>query len=601
MRPHELIRNFCIIAHIDHGKSTLADRILLETGAITERDFKEQLLDNMDIERERGITIKSSAVTVPYKKDKKTYSLNLIDTPGHVDFSAEVVKSLRACEGSILLVDASQGIEAQTVANMYHALDLDMEIIPVINKIDLPSARTAEVEEEIVHTLGCSKEDILHVSAKTGKGVYDVLDAVVERIPPPSTNELEYTRGLVFDSVYDEYRGVILFVRIYNGSLVKGRGFLVKGQQEFDILEIGKFRPLMKEEKVLSEGDVGYAITNIKSLQDIDVGDTLAAGKTESPEPLDGFRVLKPMVYCTLLPSDFQDFEALRQSLSRLSLNDSSFTYEPESLGNLGQGFRCGFLGLLHLDIIQERLDREYGMSLVKTAPSVDYKLIMTDDTVIEIKKPSDMPDKTKYIEILEPFVKLSVICPHEHIGTVMDLTMGKLGKYKSTEYLTPLRVLIIFEISLSEIIFDYYNKLKNCTRGYGTMDYEVLEYRPNELMKLDILVNGSVVDPFAVIVNQKKAARIGRKILLALKRNIPRHLFKIPLQAAIGNKIIAREDISPLRKNVTAKCYGGDISRKRKLLEKQKEGKKKMKSIGRVEVPQEAFLSILEVTTGEL
>lgn len=601
MRPDELIRNFCIIAHIDHGKSTLADRILLETGAISEREFKEQLLDDMDLERERGITIKSSAVTVPYTSGGVKYSLNLIDTPGHVDFSAEVVKSLRACEGSILLVDAAQGVEAQTVANMYHAMNLDLSIVPVINKIDLPTARVNEIEDEIVHALGCEKEDIIRVSAKTGAGVTEVLDSVIERIPPPTVEDLGYTRGFVFDSVYDEYRGVILFVRIHNGRLSPGKGYLVKGNREFDVLEVGKFRPVMKQEEFLAEGDVGYAVTNIKSLQDIDVGDTLATGKAGRFQALEGFTELKPMVYCTMLPSDYENFEALRQSLERLSLNDSSFTYEPESLGNLGQGFRCGFLGLLHLDIIQERLEREYGISILKTAPSVDYILNMTDNTVREIKKPSEMPDKTQYTEILEPFVKLSVICPAEHIGSVMELSMGKQGIYRSTEYLTPQRVLLMFDIPLSEIIFDYYNKLKNCTRGYGTMDYEVLEYRPNDLVKLDILVNESIVDPFSVIVNRKKAPRIGRKILLALKRSIPRHLFKIPLQAAVGGKIIAREDITPLRKNVTAKCYGGDITRKRKLLEKQKEGKKKMKSIGKVEVPQEAFLSILDATMGDL
>jgi len=601
MRPYESIRNFSIIAHIDHGKSTLADRILLETGAISEREFKEQLLDDMDIERERGITIKSSAVTVAYTKEGTEYSMNLIDTPGHVDFSAEVVKSLRACEGCILLVDAAQGVEAQTVANMYHAMELDLKIIPVINKIDLPTARIGEVEEEITNMLGCEKEEILQVSAKSGQGVCEVLDAIIDRIPPPSVEDIGYARGFVFDSFYDEYRGVILFVRMFNGKLARGKGYLVKGQREFDVVETGKFRPVMKAEGSLSGGDVGYAVTNIKSLQDIEMGDTLAAGKTDSMLPLEGFTELKPMVFCTLLPSDYQDFEPLRQSLERLSLNDSSFTYEPESLGNLGQGFRCGFLGLLHLDIIQERLEREYSISLVKTAPSVDYRLVLTNDTTQKISRPSDMPDRTKYMDILEPFVKLSVICPSEHIGLVMEFTLGKQGGYLSTEYLTPQRVLLMFEIPLSEIIFDYYNKLKNCTRGYGTMDYEVLEYRPNDLVKLDILVNGSIVDPFAVIVNRKKAARIGRKILLALQKNIPRHLFKVPLQAAVGGKIIAREDIQPLRKNVTAKCYGGDITRKRKLLEKQKEGKKKMKSIGQVEVPQEAFLSILEATTGDI
>jgi len=600
MRSCELIRNFCIIAHIDHGKSTLADRILLETGAITEREFKEQFLDDMDIERERGITIKASAVTVSYRRGNTAYSLNLIDTPGHVDFSGEVVKSLRACEGTILLVDASQGVEAQTVANMYHALDLDLAVIPVLNKIDLPTARVDDVEREVVHTLGCSREEILKVSAKTGEGVGALLDAVIERVPCPSAEDIGYTRGFVFDAVYDEYRGVILFVRVYNGSLSRGGGRLLKGERRFDILEVGKFRPAMKPEETLDAGDVGYVITNIKSLQDVDVGDTIVCGKAENPRPLRGFVELKPMVYCTFLPSDYQDFETLRQSLERLSLNDSSFTFEPESLGNLGQGFRCGFLGLLHLDIVQERLEREYGISILQTAPSVDYRIVMKTGEVKTIKKPSDIPDRNEYEEIQEPFVRLSVICPVDHLGGVMELTLSKQGKYVSTEYLTSHRVLLVFEIPLSEIIFDYYNKLKNCTRGYGTMDYEVLGYRPNGLVKMDILINGQVVDPFAVVINEKKAPAVARRILLSLKKTIPRHLFKIPLQAAIGRKIIAREDISPLRKNVTAKCYGGDITRKRKLLEKQKEGKKRMKSIGRVEVPQEAFWTVLRAASGE-
>lgn len=601
MRDHELIRNFCIIAHIDHGKSTLADRILVHTGVITERDFKNQLLDDMDIERERGITIKSSAVNLPYTRDGVTYSLNLIDTPGHVDFSAEVIKSLRACEGAILLVDASQGVEAQTVANMYHALELNLELVPVINKIDLPTAQIEEVKAQVVHTLGCEEKDIILVSAKTGQNIPAVLDAVVERVPPPSIEEDDCARAFIFDSVYDEYRGVVLFIRVHSGTITKGRGGLVKGQQVFDIVETGRFRPRMKPEPSLSAGDVGYVVTNIKSLKDIDVGDTLYTGRSEAPASLPGFIELKPMVFCTLLPSNNQDFEALRESLDRLSLNDSSFTFQPESLGALGQGFRCGFLGLLHLDIIQERLEREYNMSLVKTAPSVKYRAkIKHTGEIREIKSPSELPDENQLEEVLEPFVNLSLICPTESIGNVMKLTMARQGVYKSTEYLTTERVLIKFDVPLAEIIFDYYNKLKNCTRGYGTMDYEVEGYRASDLVKMDIMVNERIVEPFSMVINRAKAQRLGREVLLELKRKIPRHLFKIPLQAVIGAKVIAREDISPLRKNVTAKCYGGDITRKRKLLEKQKEGKRRMKNIGNVEVPQEAFLSILEVTARE-
>ncbi len=599
MRDPKLIRNFCIIAHIDHGKSTLADRILLNCGVISERDFKEQLLDDMDIERERGITIKSSAVTVPYEKEGNTYSLNLIDTPGHVDFSAEVVKSLRSCEGAILLVDATQGVEAQTVANMYHALELDLEIIPVMNKLDLKTARPDEVRQEICHSLACLEDEILAVSAKSGEGVKELLDAVVERIPPPEIDDIGYSRAFIFDSHYDEYRGVILFVKVYNGTLAKGKGHLVKGDRDFNVIEVGKFRPQMKSEQSLDAGDVGYAVTNLKSLHDIDVGDTLAMGEYSGPESLPGFIEMKPMVFCTLLPSNNQDFETMRVSLDRLGLNDSAFTFEPEALGNLGQGFRCGFLGLLHLDIIQERLEREYGMDIIRTAPSVKYraKLKFTGE-IKEVKRPADLPDRSQCEEILEPFTRLSVICPAESIGAVMKLTIGKQGVYKTTEYLTPERVLLQFEVPLSEIIFDYYNKLKNCTRGYGTMDYEITGYHPSDLVKMDILVNEQPIDPFSVIINREKAQRVGREILLELKRKIPRHLFKIPLQASVDGKIIAREDISPLRKNVTAKCYGGDITRKRKLLEKQKEGKKRMKTVGNVEMPQEAFLSVLEAST---
>ncbi|MFH1708398.1 MAG: translation elongation factor 4 [Planctomycetota bacterium] len=600
MRPWDLIRNFCIIAHIDHGKSTLADRILLDMGVINERDFRNQVLDSMDLERERGITIKASAVAVPFERDGTTYALNLIDTPGHVDFSAEVVKSLRACEGAILLVDASQGVEAQTVANMYHAMHLDLAIIPVINKIDLPTARVEEVKQELCHTLGCVEADIISVSAKTGMGVRDVLCAVVDRVPPPVVEEIGYNRAFVFDAVWDEYRGVVLFVRVHNGIIRKGRAGLVKGRKVCEVLEVGKLRPGLVAQDSLGAGDVGYIITNIKSLLDIDAGDTVYSGKTDDPKDLPGFTEIKPMVFCTLFPSNAQDFEALRESLDRLNLNDSSFTFQPENLGTLGQGFRAGFLGLLHLEIIQQRLEREYGMSLIRTAPSVKYRITRIDGTEQEIRTPAELPDPSQYLEIRQPFVNLSIICPAESIGAVMKLAMGRSGVYKSTEYFTPQRVLLVYDIPLAEIIFDFFNKLKNCTRGYGTMDYEVSEFRPSDLVKLEILVHGNEVDPFTTILPREKAVRFGREILLELKRRIPRHLFKVPLQAVVDGKVVAREDINPVGKNVTAKCYGGDITRKRKLLEKQKEGKKRMKNIGSVEVPQEAFLAILDVSTRE-
>jgi len=591
----EAIRNFCIIAHIDHGKSTLADRLLLKTGAITMRDFRDQILDDMDLERERGITIKSSAVTIRYERGGKEYILNLIDTPGHVDFSYEVSRSLAACEGALLLVDATQGVEAQTVANNYLAMEHDLVIVPVINKIDLASARPDEVIEEMEHSLGTDAADVLLVSAKEGTGVDEILDAVVDRVPPPTGDPNQPLQALVFDSEYNEFYGVVIYTRVYNGTLHVGdRIRMMNNGRTAEVTRLGIFSPKMIDRKKLSAGEVGYIIANIKTIQDIDVGDTITTDKTEGVKPLKGYVQPQPMVFCGLYPSNDSDFTALRDALDKLQLNDSSFWFEPESSDALGFGFRCGFLGMLHMEIVQERLEREHDLSLIKTAPNVNYEIELTSGQVLTISSPSQMPDAGNIAQTREPIVEASFLIPSDAIGNVMKLAEDRRGTYKSTEFLSATRAMLIYQMPLAEMIYDFYDKLKSVTRGYGTMDYDLLGYKPADLVKVDILVAGNRVDALSAIMHRSEADRRGRKLVRALRKEIPRHMFEVALQAAIGSRIVARETIAPMKKNVTAKCYGGDISRKRKLWEKQKEGKKRMKSIGRVDVPQEAFLAVL-------
>jgi GTP-binding protein LepA len=592
----ENIRNFSIIAHIDHGKSTLADRLLLATGLVSERDFRDQFLDDMELERERGITIKARSVAMPYKHtDKNEYLLNLIDTPGHVDFSYEVSRSLAACEGSLLVVDATQGIEAQTVANSYLALNHDLAIIPVVNKIDLPSAQPEGVKEEIVDFLGCHPDEIIFVSAKTGQGVPELIEAIIKRIPAPSGKKEGPLRALIFDSVYDDYRGVISHIRVVDGEV--GKGDMVRMLQvgrEYDVTELGTFSPKMKQCNRLTTGQVGYVVGNIKELSNANIGDTLTAAKAQV-EPLPGYVEPQSMVYCGLYPSATENFENLRKALDRLALNDCSFTYEPESSQALGFGFRCGFLGMLHMDIIRERLERESDIDLVTTAPNVTYEILKTSGELIKVHSPADVPDRGVIEEFREPIVKLQVMVPREFIGTIMTLAEDRRGIYKTLEYIGSFRVLLSYEIPFAEIVFDFYDKLKSSTRGYGTMDYELLCYRDSDLAKIDILVAGVPVDALSLICVRDKADKRGRAILQKLRKEIPRHMFQVALQAAVGAKVVARENIAPFRKNVTAKCYGGDITRKRKLLEKQKEGKKRMRMVGNVTVPQKAFLAVLD------
>ncbi len=596
MVKQENIRNFSIIAHIDHGKSTLADRLLLATGLVSERDFRDQFLDDMELERERGITIKARSVAMPYKHtDKNEYLLNLIDTPGHVDFSYEVSRSLAACEGSLLVVDATQGIEAQTVANSYLALNHDLAIIPVVNKIDLPSAQPEGVKEEIVDFLGCHPDEIIFVSAKTGQGVPELIEAIIKRIPAPSGKKEGPLRALIFDSVYDDYRGVISHIRVVDGEV--GKGDMVRMLQvgrEYDVTELGTFSPKMKQCNRLTTGQVGYVVGNIKELSNANIGDTLTAAKAQV-EPLPGYVEPQSMVYCGLYPSATENFENLRKALDRLALNDCSFTYEPESSQALGFGFRCGFLGMLHMDIIRERLERESDIDLVTTAPNVTYEILKTSGELIKVHSPADVPDRGVIEEFREPIVKLQVMVPREFIGTIMTLAEDRRGIYKTLEYIGSFRVLLSYEIPFAEIVFDFYDKLKSSTRGYGTMDYELLCYRDSDLAKIDILVAGVPVDALSLICVRDKADKRGRAILQKLRKEIPRHMFQVALQAAVGAKVVARENIAPFRKNVTAKCYGGDITRKRKLLEKQKEGKKRMRMVGNVTVPQKAFLAVLD------
>ena len=586
----ERIRNFSIIAHIDHGKSTLADRILEKCGSVSEREMKDQLLDSMDIERERGITIKLNAVELKYKD----YILHLIDTPGHVDFSYEVSRSLASCEGAILVVDASQGIEAQTLANFYLALENNLEIIPVINKIDLPNADIEKVSKELCE-IGFKKEEIICCSGKTGEGIESLLDAVVERISPPKKGS-DNLRALIFDSYFDSYRGVIALIRVVDGSIKVGdKVKMLSTGSVYEVLELGKNTPKDKKVSSLVSGEVGYLSASIKSISDINVGDTVCLlGKEE--EALPGYKPMKPMVYCGIYPIESNKYEALKEALLKLKLNDSSLIFEPETSVALGFGFRCGFLGLLHMEIIEERIEREFNIEIIATSPSVIYEVLLSDESSVLIDSPSKMPEATKIKKVLEPFVKTSIFVPSEYIGAVMEICQDKRGIYLSMEYLDSGRVNIHYELPLSEIVYDFFDKLKSNTSGYASMDYEIIGYKESNLVKLDILINGSVVDALSVIVHKDFAYKRGKKVVENLKKIIPRQMFVVPIQAAIGTKIISREDIPAMRKNVLAKCYGGDISRKRKLLEKQKEGKKRMKQVGNVSIPQEAFLSVLSV-----
>ncbi len=594
----KFIRNFCIVAHIDHGKSTLADRILEFTGAVNKREFKEQFLDDMDLERERGITIKASCITLEYKaEDKNTYVLNLIDTPGHVDFSYEVTKSLKACEGAILLVDASQGIEAQTIANFYLALENNLEIIPVINKIDLPNVEVERTKKQLIEALGFKESEIILASAKEGMGTKEILEAVVERIPPPSGEEEQPLRALIFDSTYDTFKGVILFIRIKEGMIKKGMKivFIRKGG-EYEIQELGILTPKFLEKKELLTGQVGYVCCNIKDPSQITIGDTITSSKNPAPEPLEGYKQMQPMVFCGIFPQNSKDFFHLKEAIEKLRLNDPSFAYEPDNSITWGPGFRCGFLGLLHMEIIQERLEREFGLNLILTTPSVVYIVKDKKGQEIKVENPTKMPHYSQIAQILEPFVKVKILTPLEYLERVMELSKHRRGIFKKMDYLGKDRIAIEFEIPLNEVIVDFYDKLKSTTRGYGSLDYEFIGYRESEIVKLDILINGKVCDAFSFLVHKDFAYQKARNIVEKLKKLIPRQQFVINIQAAIGSKIIASEKIPALKKDVTAKCYGGDITRKMKLWEKQKEGKKKLKQFGKVQIPQEAFLEILKI-----
>jgi GTP-binding protein LepA len=601
------IRNFCIIAHIDHGKSTLADRILLRTGAVSEREFQDQILDDMDLERERGITIKAKAVSIRYRRRAPAgsegeqapdgdYTLNLIDTPGHVDFSYEVSRSLAACEGALLLVDASQGVEAQTIANAHLAIDADLVLIPVLNKIDMSAARPDEVIEEIQNSLGIAAEEVHRVSAKTGFGVPELLDIIVDRVPAPRGSPDAPLRALIFDAVYDEFRGVIVYVRVKDGTLRPGQTILMMGtNRAYEVEEVGTFTPKMQKLASVGTGEVGYLTATIKALRDIQIGDTVTERARPAVEKLPGYKEPLPMVFCGLYPTNNTDFERLRGALDKLRLNDSSFTYAPESSA-LGFGFRCGFLGLLHMEVVEERLERESGVSMVQTAPNVTLEVRKIGGETIRIESPSQLPDLGQIEEIREPMVRATIMLPADYIGNIMTLLEERRATYVRTEYLSPARVILVYDMPLSEIITDFHDKLKSLTRGYGTLDYDVRDYVASDLVRVQVLVNGSPVDALSFICHRQVAETRGRKLLKKLREEIPRHLFEVPLQAAIGGKVIARENIKALRKNVTAKCYGGDITRKRKLLERQKEGKKRMKQVGNVEIPQDAFLAVLKL-----
>ncbi len=588
------IRNFCIIAHIDHGKSTLADRLLEHTGTVAKRDMQEQLLDDMALERARGITIKARGVTMRAQFRQKTFELNLIDTPGHVDFHYEVSRSLACCEGALLLVDAFQGVEAQTVANAYAALEHDLEIIPVINKIDLKHQRADEVAREMEHVLGIDPDSVIRVSAKAGIGIDELLSAIIERVPPPAGNPHDRLQAMVFDSHYDEFRGAITYCRMMNGTVQTGdRVKFLRSAETHEVQELGHFSPKKTPARQLHAGQVGYLICNIKSLEAAHIGDTISTVNDSAP-PLPGYHRPKPMVYCGLYPSDGQDFSELREALTKLSINDPSFEFLPESSEALGFGFRCGFLGLLHMEIVQQRLEQEADIDLVQTAPNVTYEIVKRDGEVIEIHRPQEVPDQGQIQEFRQPVVRVNLIQPEEYVGSIMKLCQERRGIQKSTEYLSPTRVMLVYDLPLAEVIYDLHDKVKSATRGFGTMDYELVGYEPAELVRVDIMVNGKRVDALSIICNRADSERRGRAVVRKLKDEIDRHMFEVAVQATIGTRVIARETVKALRKNVTAKCYGGDITRKRKLWQKQKEGKKRMKSIGSVDIPQKAFMAVL-------
>lgn len=591
------IRNFSIIAHIDHGKSTIADRILELTGAITEREKQDQLLDNMELERERGITIKLNAVQLNYKYKNEDYIMHLIDTPGHVDFSYEVSRSLAACEGAVLVVDAAQGIEAQTLANIYLALENDLTIIPVINKIDLPNADVPKVKKELIDTLGFDEEEILLTSAKTGEGIKELIEAIIERIPSPKEEKQGKLKALVFDSHFDPYRGVVALVRIMSGEIkTKDKIKLMATNKVHEVTELGIYTPKEKIKEKLTCGEVGYICGSIKSISDIKVGDTITLENNPADEKLPGYKPMKPMVFCGLYPVETNRYQDLREALEKLKLNDAALEFQPETSEALGFGFRCGFLGLLHMEIIEERIDREFNIDIIATSPSVIYKITQTNGEIIYIDSPSKMPERQKIKIIEEPYIKTNIYVPSTYIGPIMELCQNKRGNYISMEYITRERVNIHYEIPLSEIVYDFFDKLKGATKGYASFDYDLIGYKPSDLVKMDILLNGNIIDALSLIVHKDFAYKRGKAIVESLKKLIPRQLFEVPIQAVIGSKVISRTDIKALRKNVLAKCYGGDITRKRKLLEKQKAGKKRMKMVGNVEVPSEAFLAVLSM-----
>ena len=594
----ELIRNFSIIAHIDHGKSTIADRLIESTGTLSKREMDDQVLDQLDLERERGITIKAQAVRIAYDaEDGERYMLNLIDTPGHVDFTYEVSRALAACEGALLVVDASQGIEAQTLANVYLALEHDLEIIPVINKIDLPSADPERVKKEIEDVIGIDASEAILVSAKTGFGIDKVLEEIVKKVPPPQGKSDDSLKALVFDSKFDAYKGVMLYIRVFDGSIRKGMSIkMMATEKVFEVTEVGVFKPYLDNVEVLEAGQVGFFAAAIKNVKDARVGDTVTDSKKPATSPLPGYRKATPMVFCGLYPVENNDYENLRDALEKLQLNDASLVFEPETSLALGFGFRCGFLGLLHMDVIRERLEREYNLTLITTAPNVIYQVFLTDGGIEMVDNPSLFPDPTVIDHVEEPFVRATVIAPKEYVGAVMELSQEKRGEYENMTYVDDNRVMLHYSLPLSEIIFDYFDRLKSSTRGYASLDYELHGYRESNLVKVDILLNGDPVDALSAIVYRESATRRGRQLVEKLRGLIPRQMFEIPVQAAIGNKVIARETVRAMRKDVLAKCYGGDISRKRKLLEKQKEGKKRMKQVGNVELPQEAFMAILKM-----
>jgi GTP-binding protein LepA len=594
----ENIRNFCIVAHIDHGKSTLADRLLEQTGTLTHREMESQVLDSLDLERERGITIKLHAVRMSYAaRDGRSYQLNLIDTPGHVDFTYEVSRSLQACEGAVLVVDASQGVQAQTLSNLFLALDAGLEIIPVLNKIDLPGAEPERRRDELVELLGVDPAEILSVSAKEGTGVPELLEAIVRRVPPPVGNADAPLRALIFDSYYDRYQGAVPMVRVVDGRLRKGMRIAFGATPAvYPVDEVGYQRLGRFPVSELGPGEVGYLLAGIKRVGDTKVGDTVLDADDRAGELLPGYREIKPMVFSGLYPAETEQYEELRDALEKLKLNDASLFYEPEVSTALGFGFRCGFLGLLHLEIVQERLEREFGLNLVTTVPNVKYRVALTDGELLEVENPSALPERGRIERIEEPYVRARIVCPSEYIGAVQKLCHERRGEYEGMHYLDPTRVEFHYELPLAEIVLDFYDRLKGSTRGYASLDWELLDYRTNDLVKLDMLINGDEIDAFSVIIHRDKAYEYGRSMATKLRQLIPRQMFEVALQAAIGGKIIARESIKAMRKNVTAKCYGGDITRKRKLLEKQKEGKKRMKQVGSVEIPQEAFLAVLQI-----